>query len=70
MRGWTQERLAEAMGTKASAVARFENGRVLPRLDTLERTCRALGARLVVRLEPEVGERGEPGAEGTSDLEV
>jgi predicted transcriptional regulator len=52
--GLTQAQVAEAMGTKAPAVARLENalitGAPSPSLSTLRKYAAALGKRLEVRL--------------------
>lgn len=46
-----QREVAERMGTTQSAVSDLEQGRVDPRLSTLQRYVRALGARLDVIIE-------------------
>lgn len=51
LRGLTQEELAQRMGKQQSAIARMEGGRVKPSIAFLEEAAKALGARLVVRLE-------------------
>lgn len=51
-RGWTQVQLAEALGTKQSAVARLESGDHRPSLATLDKISQILDARLEVRLTP------------------
>ena len=51
-KGWTQSQLADALNTKQSVVARLESGSHRPSLSTLGKICRALGARLEVRLVP------------------
>ena len=51
-RDWTQAQLAEALNTSQSVVARLESGSHRPSLSTLDKICRALGARLEVRLVP------------------
>jgi len=51
-RGMTQEELAQEVGTKQPNIARLESGRVSPSLGLLRRVAEALGARVVVRLEP------------------
>ena len=45
----TQTELAELAGTKQPAIARLESGRVVPRIDLLEKIARALGMRLNIR---------------------
>jgi ribosome-binding protein aMBF1 (putative translation factor) len=51
-RGWTQAQLAETASMTQPAVARFEAGGTVPTIPVLERLAHALGARLVVQLEP------------------
>jgi len=51
-RGWTQTRLAEVARMTQPAIARFEAGGTVPTIPVLERLARALGAELVVRLDP------------------
>lgn len=51
-RGWTQAQLAEALGTKQSAIARLESGSHRPSLATLDKISRVLDAQLEVRLTP------------------
>jgi DNA-binding XRE family transcriptional regulator len=48
--GLDQSAVAEAMGTTQSAVSDLENGRVDPRLSTLQRYARALDAAISVDL--------------------
>jgi ribosome-binding protein aMBF1 (putative translation factor) len=52
----TQKDIAERMGTTESAVSRLESyypGRNhIPKLDTLQKYAKALGCRLVLKLEP------------------
>ncbi len=40
------------MGTTQSVVARLESGRRLPSIRTVERFARAVGGKLIVRMEP------------------
>lgn len=49
--GLTQKVLAEKMGTKQSAISRFESGKYNPTLDFLYRLADALGAKLKVTIE-------------------
>jgi ribosome-binding protein aMBF1 (putative translation factor) len=56
-RGWTQEDLAERVGTKQANISRLENGLLNPSVDMLQRVAGALGAALTVTLEP-VGQPG------------
>lgn len=48
-RGLTQGDLAERAGTKQPSIARLEAGRVIPRLDLLEKIAASLGLLLDVR---------------------
>lgn len=48
-RGLTQDDLAERAGTKQPSIARLESGRVIPRLDLLEKIATSLGLVLDVR---------------------
>ncbi|MBI3968483.1 MAG: helix-turn-helix domain-containing protein [Chloroflexi bacterium] len=50
--GISQAELARRLGTSQAAVARLEAGGVDPRLETLQRISRALGAELIVELRP------------------
>ena len=52
MRGLTQERLAELVGTKQSSISRLESGQTEPRLSFLRRVVEALDGQLVVRITP------------------
>jgi ribosome-binding protein aMBF1 (putative translation factor) len=45
----SQGELAARVGTKQPAIARLESGRVIPKLDLLDKVARALGTRLAVR---------------------
>ena len=45
----SQAELAEKAGTKQPAIARLESGRVIPRLDLLQKIAHALGMRLDIR---------------------
>jgi DNA-binding XRE family transcriptional regulator len=47
-RGLDQVAVAQAMGTTQSAVSDLENGRVDPRLSTLQRYARSLGAAVLI----------------------
>ena len=42
-KGWTQEQLAAASGVHRVTIARIENGKASPNVETLERLARALG---------------------------
>jgi len=44
----TQAELARRMGTKQSAISRFESGSENPTIDFLRKLCKALGAKLSV----------------------
>jgi ribosome-binding protein aMBF1 (putative translation factor) len=47
----TQAQLAEKMGTKQSAIARFESGRSNPTLDFIQRLATALGLKLSITVQ-------------------
>ncbi len=49
----SQGELAARVGTKQPAIARLESGRVVPKLDLLDKVARALGRRLAVRFVEE-----------------
>ena len=49
-RGFTQNELAEHVGTKQSAIARLESGTYNPTIQFLEKIANALDARLVIAL--------------------
>ncbi len=48
----SQRRLAVRSGVPQSAIARIESGRVIPRIDTLDRLLRACGVSLETRPIP------------------
>lgn len=52
--GLSQSQLARAAGMAQSAVARFEAGGSIPTMPVLDRLAAALGADLVVRVQPRV----------------
>ncbi|ODT35132.1 MAG: transcriptional regulator [Lautropia sp. SCN 70-15] len=49
--GMSQAEVAARMGTTQSVVARLESGRRLPSMRTVERFARAVGGRVVLRIE-------------------
>lgn len=51
--GLTQRELAAASGVPQSTIARIELGRLVPRVDTLDRLLRAMG--LSLEAEPAIG---------------
>ena len=53
----TQEELAAAMGTSASAISRLEAGRHQPSLGTLRKFGEISGRRLVIGYEDQTGRR-------------
>ena len=55
-KGITQAELAEKMGTKQSAISRFEHsGFAKASVETLKKMADALDSRLVVKLQPKRG---------------
>jgi len=46
--GLTREELAERMGTRQEAIARWEGGKVMPSTRTLARLAKATGTRLQI----------------------
>jgi len=50
-KGLTQKDLAEKIGTKQTAIARIESGRINPTVNLLERIAMALNSRLIIRFE-------------------
>lgn len=48
----TQVELAARVGTGQSSIARIESGRVIPKLDVLQRVASSLGMRLEVKFVP------------------
>jgi DNA-binding XRE family transcriptional regulator len=52
VQGLTQAQLAERMGRQQPSIGRFEAGNTNPTLGFLQDIAEALGARLVVRIEP------------------
>lgn len=50
-KGMTQEKLANKIGTKQSAIARIESGRANPSIGFLQKLADALGKKLVIRFE-------------------
>ena len=51
--GLTQADVAERMGTTQSVIARLEGGKRAPSMRTVQRYAQAVGARAVVRIEPQ-----------------
>jgi transcriptional regulator with XRE-family HTH domain len=50
--GVTQSALAEATGTSQATISAYENGRVAPSIETLERLLAATGSRLAIEPAP------------------
>ncbi|TSC56702.1 MAG: helix-turn-helix domain-containing protein [Parcubacteria group bacterium Greene0714_21] len=50
-KGLTQKELASKIGTKQSAISRFESGTYNPTLSFLEKIANAFGARVIVSLK-------------------
>ncbi|MEK7589786.1 MAG: helix-turn-helix transcriptional regulator [Patescibacteria group bacterium] len=50
-KGMTQEALAKKIGTKQSAIARFESGKTNPTISFLSNIAEALGGELTVSLK-------------------
>ena len=51
--GLTQSDVAQRMGTTQSVIARLEGGKRIPSMRTVQRYAHAVGARAVVRIEPQ-----------------
>ena len=51
--GLTQSDVAQRMGTTQSVIARLEGGKRIPSMRTVQRYAEAVGARAVVRIEPQ-----------------
>ena len=51
--GMTQSDVAQRMGTTQSVIARLEGGKGVPSMRTVQRYAKAVGARAVVRIEPQ-----------------
>ena len=51
--GLTQNDVAQRMGTTQSVIARLEGGKTIPSMRTVQRYAQAVGARAVVRIEPQ-----------------
>jgi ribosome-binding protein aMBF1 (putative translation factor) len=49
-RGFTQQQLAERVGTHQSSIARLESGAAPPRLSFLRRVVHALGGKLEIQI--------------------
>ena len=49
--GMNQAQLAEALGTSRAAVAAWEGGTEVPRVDELERLAQVCGKRLHIRID-------------------
>jgi len=64
----SQAEVARRTGTTQSAISDFENHRVDPRLDSLQRWARALGLRLVLTLSTPAS-AGAPEAPPKEDLQ-
>lgn len=67
LRGLTQAELARRVGTQQPAIARIEQGHILPSLRTLLRIAEALNARLHIHLEP-LSANGDTNAKGDEDI--
>ena len=67
--GLTQSDVAQRMGTTQSVIARLESGGRIPSLRKVQRYAQALGARAVVRIEPQTGREPLPAA-GSSGSRV
>lgn len=67
--GLTLRALAERAGTSHSTLAAYEQGRVVPRTDTLVRICDAAGVRLDAGLMP-IGSPSERAERGRQLMDV
>ena len=59
-RNWTQETLAEKMGTHQPNIARLETGRVQASMQTLERVAEATGMRLIIDFQKPLASSNRP----------
>ena len=50
-KGISQKELADKIGTKQSAIARFESGNVNPSLEFLQKIASAMGRNLIVQIK-------------------
>lgn len=51
--GWTQETLAQVLGISQSSVWQFERSRTDPKVSTVERYAKAMGARVTFQIQDE-----------------
>ncbi|MDD4930751.1 MAG: helix-turn-helix transcriptional regulator [Candidatus Colwellbacteria bacterium] len=57
--GFTQGKLAEKIGTKQPAIARYESGTSIPTLTVLKKIAKVIGAKLIPPRFDFMGEDGE-----------
>jgi ribosome-binding protein aMBF1 (putative translation factor) len=59
-KGWTQARLAAAIGTTESVISRIESGRHGVNTETLRRLANVLGVTFAIGPDPVLGEEQRP----------
>ena len=63
LRGFTQQQLAQLVGTQQPSIARLENGRTEPSIPFLRRVAEALNAKVEIKIIPQeelgLGNQGE-----------
>ena len=53
LRGFTQQQLAQLVGTQQPSIARLENGRTEPSIPFLRRVAEALNAKVEIKIIPQ-----------------
>ncbi len=66
-RGWTQEQLAQAVGTTQQTIQRWESGQVDPKVSRVEDISRALGITMSFLLGIDLGEDARASDVGDGD---
>lgn len=69
-RGYTQEQLAQAIGTTQQTIQRWESGQVTPRVDSVEDISRALGITMSFIMGIDEGKKEQLSADEAEMLEI